>query len=95
MCRCKSLAQLLTWHKDGTNTYGLVRSVVGENTINYTQKIIIIHANIFLHINSRKLYSQNIFNHYQTIMLLNSGFIICCIQSLRDFRIIKVSEKYF
>jgi predicted nucleic acid-binding Zn-ribbon protein len=34
MYKCKSLAQLLTWHTDGTDTYGLVRSVVGENTIN-------------------------------------------------------------
>jgi hypothetical protein len=49
---------------------------------------------ILLHINVKK-YNKNVFNRYQTIMLLNSGFIICYIQSLKNFPIINVGEKYF
>jgi hypothetical protein len=57
----------------------------------YTNKTLII---IFLHINARKC-SWNLFNHCQTIIMLNIEFIGCCMQSLKKINVLKVGQSMF
>ncbi len=50
-------------------------------------------SHIFTH-KCKKVESKP-FNHCQSIIMLNIEFIMCCIQSLRNFSVLTISQKYF
>jgi hypothetical protein len=62
--------------------------------IKYTTKVAMSScSHIFTH--KCKKVESNPFQHCQTIMVHNTEFVICCIQSLENFNVLKVGQKYF
>jgi hypothetical protein len=86
---------IIRWTKLGTTIGTLVIIMaLGENMIKYTTKVTTsYYSHIFTH-KCKKIDLkpfQSLLNHHGA----NIEFIVCCIQSLKKFSVLKIGQKYF